>query len=197
MGISGSKQFDRNKEELIKQLELAGHRVRLLRKRQENELAQTYQAMSSNGPDVLIKGEQCIYQESCLQVTDHLIKDLNLLKARKHLFGPELDDQLTPCIATVIHCSQRLDVPELRQATNLLRRMYDKNLNPTPNQELLDKLNPRAPTEEEVNENVDRVLKLFRSKSGLKPASERHASNCSKPRTELDDLLERIQALRS
>ncbi|KAK1933426.1 hypothetical protein X943_003602 [Babesia divergens] len=83
MGASGSKRFDRDKEELLKLIDLGCHRAKLLRKRLENELARTYQAINSNGTDVNIKGEQCLYQESCLHVIDYLVKDLNLLKTRQ------------------------------------------------------------------------------------------------------------------
>lgn len=196
MGVSSSKQFDRNKDELFKQIDLAGHRAKHLRKRQENELALIYQAIRSNGPDARIKWEQSLYQEASLKVVDFLIKDLNLLKTRKHLFGKTLSEQLMPCIATVMQCADRLDVPELRQVTRLMRCMYGRDLNPPPDKELLDKLDPRPPTEQELTLYGEKVLQMLKSTHKGKSATERSATAVGK-RTDLDDLLERIQALRS
>ncbi|KAK1444863.1 hypothetical protein BgAZ_107690 [Babesia gibsoni] len=162
----------------------------------------------SNGPDARIKWEQSLYQEASLKVVDFLIKDLNLLKTRKHLFGKTLSEQLMPCIATVMQCADRLDVPELRQVTRLMRCMYGRDLNPPPDKELLDKLDPRPPTEQELTLYGEKVLQMLKSthkgKSGscashgthLEAATERSATAVGK-RTDLDDLLERIQALRS
>ncbi|ORM41071.1 uncharacterized protein BXIN_0386 [Babesia sp. Xinjiang] len=196
MGASASKRFDTNKEELVKNIDLACCRVKLLRKRLENELATTYQAINSNGDDAHIKAEQSIYQENTLHVLEHLTKDLNLLKARKHLIGREIDAQIKPCIATVFHCAERLDVPELRVIVTVLRQMYGKDLKPLPDSELINKLNPRPPTTPEIKRQIDKVNQLVRSSVSTRPAIEKITTSTNK-RTELDDLLERIRRLRS
>ncbi|GFE52849.1 pathogen-responsive alpha-dioxygenase family protein, putative [Babesia ovis] len=171
--ISASKRFDCNKDVLVKNVDLAICRVRLLRKRMENDLALTYQAINSNGEDVQIKAEQSIYQENSLHVYDHLTKELNLLKTRK----------IT-------------DVPELRIIVGALRQMYGKDIKPLPDAELLNKLNPRPPSAAEIKQQIDKVNQLVRSSINSRPAVEK-TSQTSNKRTELDDLLDRIHRLRS
>ncbi|GIX62190.1 aspartate-semialdehyde dehydrogenase [Babesia caballi] len=247
MGNSALQNFDRNKQELLKNVELAISRGRRVNSDASPDNAQQRWYGSgrrtrcvrstrllaggcgvvgrvfirtSNPEDALIKAEQSIYQEAGILAIDLLVKDLNLLKARQHLFGPELDEHLLPCLSTIFYCSERSDVPELRLIVKGMRQIYGKKFNPVPDDEvrgpwgipsvvqLLGKLNPEPPSAERVRKQVEKVTQLVRSSVKSKPPAEKQSSPPGKvrmkcvtnnlaQRAEFDELVERIHRLRS
>ncbi|KAG6440029.1 hypothetical protein BBOV_III001915 [Babesia bovis T2Bo] len=196
MGASGSTPFENKKRELIKYINLAICRVDLLSNRLSNDLNATIHDIIQQRRDVYMCSEQTIYIENTLVVYQQLSKDLSTLKIRKHLISSKLDKQLEPCVANIIHCADKLDVPELGRISTLLRKIYGNELELKPTQELLDKLNRPVPSRAEMSQQIERYKKLEQSRSNIRVVNEPTPSISTK-RAEIDDLLERIQRLRS
>ncbi|KAK2196024.1 bifunctional Vacuolar protein sorting-associated protein Ist1/Vacuolar protein sorting-associated protein IST1-like [Babesia duncani] len=172
MGSNGSKQWIKNRDELVKQLKLSTYRASLLRSKISNDLNKTYFAIKteiSNGNDGYLKAEDAIYKENLIETIDIITNVLNILVARRHLMSESSYKELIPQLYTVIYCSDKIAIEELQRVREIIERQLGKefvrqafdNVEGHVDTKLISHIFPPIPTSSDLEAKVAHVSEMY------------------------------------
>ena len=172
--------FGYNERNFKAQLKMAKQRIKLVNNKIENEVKRLKREIERllNKPDKeeekamilcehLIRGDHTIAAHSILELMiESLIARVKVISSTK---SPPHD--LLQAITSVIYCSTRVDIPELKKITKSLAAKYSRvknfvkrardNLDSTVNEKILNKLNIGRPKESLVREYLKRLAKEY------------------------------------